>query len=98
MRHDLILFNGIIINENRRFVGYVVIDGDTITDVADGIPSEQLLACADAAVDVGDAYILPGVIDDQVHFRDPGLTHKGRHIYGVACGGGRRSHLIHGHA
>lgn len=77
MRHDLILFNGIIINENRRFVGYVVIDGDTITDVADGIPSEQLLACADAAVDVGDAYILPGVIDDQVHFRDPGLTHKG---------------------
>lgn len=65
---------------------------------ADGIPSEQLLACADAAVDVGDAYILPGVIDDQVHFRDPGLTHKGDIYTESRGGGGRRSHLIHGHA
>ncbi|MCM1333068.1 MAG: dihydroorotase [Bacteroides sp.] len=77
MKHDLILFNGTIINENNSFKGYVVIDGDTITDVAEGTPGKDLIADATEAIDVKGAYILPGAIDDQVHFRDPGLTHKG---------------------
>ncbi|WP_289158724.1 dihydroorotase [uncultured Muribaculum sp.] len=77
MKHDLILFNGTIINENRSFKGYIVIDGELITDVAEGSPDKTLIENATDAIDVKGAYILPGAIDDQVHFRDPGLTHKG---------------------
>ncbi len=77
MGHDFILFNGTIINEGRSFNGYVAIDGDIITAVGEGVPGEELITSAKTAVDVEGALILPGVIDDQVHFRDPGLTHKG---------------------
>lgn len=76
MKHDIILFNGIIINENRSFKGYVVVDGDMITEVGEGDPAEATLD-ATKRIDAEGAYIIPGVIDDQVHFRDPGLTHKG---------------------
>ncbi len=75
MRHDIILFNGIIINENRSFRGYVVVDGDVIAEVGEGDPEASLTATR--TIDAEGAYIIPGVIDDQVHFRDPGLTHKG---------------------
>jgi len=77
MKHDLILFNGTIINEGRSFKGYIVIDGELITDVTEGYPEKSLIDRATNAIDVKGAYILPGAIDDQVHFRDPGLTHKG---------------------
>ena len=49
----------------------VLIDGAKIADIA---PAAQILA--DEVVDARGLYLLPGVIDDQVHFRDPGLTHK----------------------
>ncbi|MBD5267543.1 MAG: dihydroorotase [Bacteroides sp.] len=76
MKHDIILFNGIIINEKRSFRGYVAVDGDRITEVGEGDPAEAMLD-ATRRIDAEGAYIIPGVIDDQVHFRDPGLTHKG---------------------
>lgn len=56
--------------------GYVAIEGDKIADVGYGEPVEALLQSADELVDVAGDYIMPGVIDDQVHFREPGLTHK----------------------
>ncbi len=65
--------NANIVNEGTIFHGDVLIEGDTIVDVAESISAKS------AEVLVYDAegkYLLPGVIDDQVHFREPGLTHK----------------------
>lgn len=71
-----IIYNGDIINEGKKFRGYVVIKDELIDAVAEGQPSAELLAECDERNDVDGAYVMPGVIDDQVHFRDPGLTHK----------------------
>src|SRR4051794_37417774 len=49
----------------------VVIEGDRIADID---PAAQL--AVDETIDASGLYLLPGVIDDQVHFREPGLTHK----------------------
>ncbi len=71
-----IIYNADIVNEGKQFRGYVVIDDDLISAVAEGDPSSALLAECDVRNDVDGALVMPGVIDDQVHFRDPGLTHK----------------------
>ena len=71
-----IIYNGDIINEGKKFRGYVVMKDELIDAVAEGQPSPELLAECDERNDVDGAYVMPGVIDDQVHFRDPGLTHK----------------------
>ncbi len=69
--------NARIINEGRIFDGAVLIDGEFISKVftSDLIPHN--LANHAAIIDVAGQYLIPGVIDDQVHFREPGLTHKG---------------------
>lgn len=67
--------NARIINEGRIFRGHIVIHGEFIEKVIEGeLPeiSETL-----HTIDAQDSYLLPGVIDDQVHFREPGLTQKG---------------------
>lgn len=57
------------------YAGAVWIEGSFIRDVFEGdIPAE---AEAGEVIDAKGKYLIPGVIDDQVHFRDPGLTHKG---------------------
>ncbi|MDR2969728.1 MAG: dihydroorotase [Tannerellaceae bacterium] len=67
--------NACIINEGRMYAGAVWIEGSFIRDVFEGdIPAE---AEAGEVIDAKGKYLIPGVIDDQVHFRDPGLTHKG---------------------
>ena len=67
--------NATVINEGRTFTGSVLIEEDKIVAVYEGtIP----VSANDAAVvDATGKYLLPGAIDDQVHFREPGLTHKG---------------------
>lgn len=77
MEHDLLIFNGTIINEGRSYSGFIIVDGEMITAVSEGTPPAGMLDNVKAAIDAEGAYLLPGVIDDQVHFRDPGLTHKG---------------------
>jgi dihydroorotase len=72
-----LLYNGIIINESRSYNGYILIDNDRIAEVGKGSPDESLRKRATVLTDVNGDYIIPGVIDDQVHFRDPGLTYKG---------------------
>ena len=65
--------NANIVNEGTIFHGDVLIEGDTIVDIAESISAKS----ADVLVfDAEKKYLLPGVIDDQVHFREPGLTHK----------------------
>lgn len=74
MRH--LLFNAEIVNEGERFRGYVVIDGDKIAEVSHGVPAEGIKESCQRVDDLDGALLLPGVIDDQVHLREPGLTHK----------------------
>jgi dihydroorotase len=68
--------NARIINEGRIITGAVLIDGEFIAKVYTGEPAADELKGA-AIIDAGKQYLIPGVIDDQVHFREPGLTHKG---------------------
>lgn len=71
-----IIYNAEIANEGQCFRGYVVIDDEWIAQVGQGAPPAELLAECDERNDVDGALVMPGVIDDQVHFRDPGLTYK----------------------
>ncbi len=71
----LLIHNAQIVNEGRIFPGSVLIDNQLITDVVEGVNCPAV--SADETVDAHQAFLLPGAIDDHVHFRDPGLTHKG---------------------
>ena len=72
-----IITNAHIINEGEHFYGSVLIDGEFIQTIyKDEIVPEDILKSAEV-IDAKGRYLIPGVIDDQVHFREPGLTHKG---------------------
>ena len=67
------IHNATIVNEGRIFVGSVIIDGDIIEDVVEG----ELRDIEPSAFDIHEAgglYLLPGVIDTHVHFRDGGMS------------------------
>lgn len=71
-----IIHNAIIINEGKRFRGGVIIEGEFISNIFEGdLP--VIFGSAAGLVDAQGKYLIPGAIDDQVHFREPGLTHKG---------------------
>ena len=70
--YDLILKNGTLVNEGSIYESDVAIKGDRIETISSSIDAE-----AKKIIDLDGKYILPGLIDDQVHFREPGLTHKG---------------------
>ena len=65
--------NAHIVNEGKIFVGDILIEGEYIKEINDFISAKS----SDVHVfDAEGKYVFPGVIDDQVHFREPGLTHK----------------------
>ena len=70
----ILVNNATIVNEGKAFRGSIVIDGDCISDIFEGnnTPRGQF----DATVDATGCFVLPGIIDDHVHFREPGLTAK----------------------
>ena len=68
--------NATIVNEGRRFIGTLVIDDDRIDEIIEGADSEPVIP-VDETIDGMGCYLFPGIIDDHVHFRDPGLTQKG---------------------
>jgi len=70
---SLLITNALICNESRVFAGDVLLRRGRIERVAREIPAGRV----DRIIDAGGKYLLPGFIDDQVHFREPGLTHKG---------------------
>jgi len=70
--YDLILKNGTLVNEGSIYESDIAIKGDRIEKISSSIDAE-----AKKIIDLDGKYILPGLIDDQVHFREPGLTHKG---------------------
>ncbi|MDE5570562.1 MAG: dihydroorotase [Prevotella sp.] len=63
---------GRIVNEGRVLDGSIVIEEGDIIDIT----SEQPEASFDEVIDASGCYVLPGIIDDHVHFREPGLTAK----------------------
>lgn len=65
-----------IINEGRSYQGAVLINGEMIEAVYEGEVPPEIIAGAKEVVDGQGKWLLPGCIDDQVHFREPGLTHK----------------------
>ena len=68
--------DALIINEGRRFQGSVLIAGDTIEAVYEGPVPREVDTTPYEQIDAQGKWLLPGCIDDQVHFREPGLTHK----------------------
>ncbi len=69
----VLIKNAKIVNEGKVTEGDILIEGDYIKEIASSISAKS----ADVKViDAEGNYVLPGVIDDQVHFREPGLTHK----------------------
>ncbi len=69
----ILIKNAKIVNENVIFEGDLLIEGKFIVEISKNIlPSENTVV-----VDAEGNYLIPGAIDDQVHFREPGLTHKG---------------------
>ena len=66
--------NAKIVNEGSIFEGDVLIENNIIRQIADNI-SAKSSECI--IIDAEGNFLIPGVIDDQVHFREPGLTHKG---------------------
>ena len=69
----ILIKNAKIVNENQIFESDLLIEKDLISKISKNISEEG----ADKIIDASGKYLLPGIIDDQVHFREPGLTHKG---------------------
>lgn len=70
-----IIKGGTLVNENRIFQADILIENDRISCISAHLPEE---AWENAEItDATGLFVMPGVIDDQVHFREPGLTHKG---------------------
>lgn len=69
-----LIFGGTVVSEGKTRVASVTVDNDTITDIIEG--NETPRGNYDQIVDATGCFVLPGVIDDHVHFRDPGLTAK----------------------
>lgn len=70
---NYLLKNGTIINEGRVFTSDILIKEDKIEKIGGIIENN----CGAVEIDASGKLIIPGCIDDQVHFREPGLTHKG---------------------
>jgi dihydroorotase len=67
-----LILNANIVNEGRVFESDLLIKGEYIESIGKDLSSRP----ADYILDAGGKFLFPGVIDDQVHFREPGLTHK----------------------
>ena len=70
----LLIRNGTIVNENERYWGYILIENERIAEIGPG--DYPFGPFNGKVIDADGLFVLPGVIDDQVHFREPGLTHK----------------------
>ena len=72
MTKSTLIKNATIVNENNTFKGDVLIENEIIKEISSDIKTPENTDVIDAE----GKYLIPGFIDDQVHFREPGLTHK----------------------
>ena len=70
----ILIKNAKIVNEGKIFEGDVLIENELIVEISESISAKSSQCII---IDAEGNYLIPGVIDDQVHFREPGLTHKG---------------------
>ena len=68
-----LIHGALLVNEGRKERKDLLIENDRIVKIAADLTKESY----DVLIDGAGKVLLPGVIDDQVHFREPGLTHKG---------------------
>ena len=68
-----LITNARMVNEGRTFDGDLRIENGRIAQIGNGLAPRD----GEQVVDAAGRWLLPGMIDDQVHFREPGLTHKG---------------------
>lgn len=69
----VLIKNANIVNEGKIFKGDVLVQEGRIVEIAESI---SMKSAETKVIDADGSYLLPGMIDDQVHFREPGLTHK----------------------
>ncbi len=70
----ILIQGGTIVNEGRTFGGSIIIEGEKIAQIIPGNIAPE--TSYDKVVDASGCFVIPGVIDDHVHFREPGLTAK----------------------
>ena len=68
----ILIKNGILVNEDQQFAADILVEGTYIAKIGTDLSHPNA-----TVIDAQGGYVFPGVIDDQVHFREPGLTHKG---------------------
>ncbi len=73
----ILIYRATIINEGETYEGSILLKGGRIARVMREEVPEPLFRNCERVIDARGLYLIPGVIDDQVHFREPGLTHKG---------------------
>ncbi|SDC60064.1 dihydroorotase [Algoriphagus faecimaris] len=91
MMKSILITGANIVNEGRIFRGDVLVQNGRIAKIGENLTQES----AEKHIQAEGKYLFPGVIDDQVHFREPGLTHKGE-IYTeakAAVAGGVTSYM-----
>ncbi|MGB5497459.1 MAG: dihydroorotase [Maribacter sp.] len=69
---EVLIKNAKVVNGNKIFESDILLDNELIVRIDKDISRDNA-----KVIDVEGNYVLPGLIDDQVHFREPGLTHKG---------------------
>ena len=72
MSNSILLKSGTIVNEGKQVVADILIKNGRIEKIASSIDINE----NSKVIDLNGKFVLPGCIDDQVHFREPGLTHK----------------------
>lgn len=68
----ILIKNATLVNEDKIFNSDLLVEGELIKQIASNIDDPEA-----KIIDATGLHLIPGLIDDQVHFRDPGLTHKG---------------------
>ena len=69
--NSYLIKNATIVNEGSSFVGDLLVENGMIKKIGSSITTNSM-----TIIDASGKYLIPGLIDDQVHFREPGLTHK----------------------
>ncbi len=72
---SILIKNATIINEGKNFIGDLLVKDELISAI--GIIEKAKIPASALIIDATGLLLIPGVIDDHVHFREPGLTHKG---------------------
>lgn len=88
----ILIKSATVVNENRIFNADILVKNGFIEQIAEGGGLDRT---ADREINAEGLHLLPGLIDDQVHFREPGLTHKAdiRHESRAAVAGGTTSYM-----